>query len=216
MLTFPDMMQYVGQTINFAKRMDNHEHGGKCPKVQQWKAKYGWKSVRIKVLNFAKHEDLNNLERVCISAHKTLWPLGLNMTEGGDGIDPEVVRRSWTDPTVRARHTAGRKAAWADPQKRANIMAGRAASVRVAAANAANAQNSEAANTKRSATWEIKREARLAGLTGKAREQKLARLNRQRENHRRKAAAKRTQGLPASANEGPSRERGVSVSVDSD
>ena len=215
-LTFPDCMQYIGQTVNFNKRMDNHRHGGKCPKLQQWKRKFGWNSVSIDVLLVADAKDLNYLEQEQIAKHKTVWPNGLNMTEGGDGVDPDVVRRSWRDPEIRAKHTAGRRKAWADPQKRANIMAGRAASERVAAAIVANAQNSASANSKRTSTWEKQREKRLAGLTGKARQQKLARMNRDRERQRKRAEAKRTQAPPASANEGPSRERGVSMSIDSD
>tara|TARA_B110000046_G_C12861093_1_gene341880 strand:- start:61 stop:846 length:786 start_codon:yes stop_codon:yes gene_type:complete len=198
-LTFPDGMQYVGQTVDLAHRIQSHRNGNKCPKVQEWKRLFGWASVQVDVLERVPHSRMNQREIALIAKHQTLWPRGLNKTPGGDTPDAECVRATWRDPDVRARHTAGRKAAWADPKKRANIMKGRAKSSKVAAAKAAKKQNAPAANAKRTVTWEAQREKRLAGLTGKARAQKLARLNRDRERQRRYAEAKRTQAPLASS-----------------
>ena len=198
MLTFPDGMRYVGQTVDLEKRMESHRNGNKCPKVQAWKAMFGWGSVRVTVLERVPHDLMNEREIKLIRHHRTLWPKGLNRTPGGDGIPPDVVRESWRDPAVRKRHKEGRIAAWADARKRANIMGGRAGSAKVAKAKAEKKQNAPEANAKRSATWENKRDARLDGLVGKKRMQRLARLNRDRERHRR-AVAKRTQVPPASA-----------------
>tara|TARA_B110001452_G_scaffold209549_1_gene179865 strand:- start:557 stop:1090 length:534 start_codon:yes stop_codon:yes gene_type:complete len=159
---------------------------------------FGWASVRVDVLERPPHSQMNEREIQLIAEHGTKWPNGLNVTSGGDGIDPEVVRESWRDPVVRQRHVQGRKRAWQNPKKRANIIAGRNASARVAKAKAEKKQNAPEANAKRTVTWEAQREKRLAGLTGKARAQKLARMNRDRERHRKKVAA-RTQGPPASS-----------------
>jgi len=197
-LTFPDRMQYVGQAVDLVRRMGAHRNSNRCPKVHEWKGMFGWESVDVEVLERVPHAQMNEREIHLIAEHDTLWPNGLNMVPGGEAPSAEYVRATWRDPVVRARHVAGRKAAWADPQKRASIMAGREASARVAAAKAAKKQNAPEANAKRTITWEAQREARLAGLTGKARAQKLARMNRDRERHRRKVAA-RTLVPPASS-----------------
>jgi len=167
-------------------------------RVQEWKRMFGWASVRVQVLERPPHSQMNEREIQLIAEHGTKWPCGLNVTSGGDGIDPEVVRESWRNPVVRERHVQGRKHAWQDQKKRSNIMAGRSASAKVAKAKAEKKHNAPEANAKRTVTWEAQREKRLAGLTGKARAQKLARMNRDRERHRKKVAAL-TQGPPASS-----------------
>lgn len=198
-LTFPDGMQYVGQTVNLECRMRSHANGNKCPKVQEWKARFGWDSVRIEVLEMVSHSLLNEREIHLIRECGTLWPMGLNKSRGGDGIDPLAVRESWRDPLVREKHSEARRLAWADPEKRANIMQGRGASAKVARAKQDQKQNAPEANAKRTSTWETKRAARLKGLVGKEHAQRLARLNRDRARKRRQAMEKLTQGPPASS-----------------
>lgn len=190
MLTFPDGVQYVGQAVDFERRMRSHGSGhGHSRKVQEWVARYGWANVTKEVL--IECENMNSAEIDAIAERGTLWPNGLNLCNGGEAPDGEYVRETWKDPEIRERHIKGRKRAWADPTKRANIMAGRAASEKVARAKQENKQNGDEANARRTETWEAKREARLEGLTGKAREQRLATMNRDRENKRAKAAEKR-------------------------
>tara|TARA_B110001452_G_C15135604_1_gene395514 strand:- start:14 stop:808 length:795 start_codon:yes stop_codon:yes gene_type:complete len=191
-LRFPDGMRYIGQAVNLDKRMSAHKHRGRCPRVKEWKDKFGWESVSIEVIERPLCQFLNACETHQIDERNTLWPSGLNMARGGDVPDAECVRASWRDNEIRARHSAGRKAAWTDPVKRNNIMAGRAASAKVAAAKAAKKQNAPQANAKRTVSWEAKRAARLVGLTGKKLKQRLARLDRDRERARRKAREKLT------------------------
>lgn len=196
MLRFPDGMCYVGLSIDVDNRLRCHKSGrsGKCRRLKEWMDAYGWDAVTVTLLEEAWGCELCSRERYWIAKMQTRWPKGLNMTSGGEWPDPQAVCDSWKNPEVRANHRAGRKRAWADPGKRANIMAGRSASPKVQAAKDAKKQNSAEANAKRTTTWESQRERRLSGLTGKAREQKLARLNRDRERQRRYAAAKR--GVP--------------------
>ena len=202
MQTWPDGMRYVGQAFDMGTRMRSHRWSKKCPKVAEWAKRYGWDSVRWDVLLWCSKEDLDFFEQKMIAGWNTQWPNGLNRTAGGNTPDPETVKESWRDPGVREKHVAGRKRAWADPVKRANIMNGRAASAKVAAAKDAQHQNTPAANAKRTATWEAKRETRLERLSGKARVQRIARMDRDRERARRKAEAKRTQALRASSADG--------------
>ena len=199
MQTWPDGMRYVGQAFDMDTRMRSHRHSKKCPKVAEWAERFGWESVRWDVLLWCSREDLDSFEMKMIAGWNTRWPNGLNKTAGGDTPDPETVKESWRNPEVREKHIAGRKRAWADPVKRLNILNGRASSAKVAAAKQEMKQNAPAANAKRTATWEAKREARLHGLSGEERAQRIARMDRDRERARRKAEAKRTQGPPASS-----------------
>lgn len=191
MLSFPDGMRYVGLAKSLGSRMEGHKTVRKETRLQEWKDEYGWDAVTITVLERPPVDWLAVRERVQIRKQGTRWPKGLNMTSGGEVPDAEAVRASWRNPQVRARHVQARKDAWANPLKRANILKGRKRSAKVEAAKRAGRANAPEANAKRTVTWEAKREARLAGLTGKEREQRLARLNRDREKKRRSVAAKR-------------------------
>ena len=68
-LTFPDGMQYVGQTVDLAHRMQSHRNGNKCPKVQEWKGMFGWTSVRVQVLERPPHSQMNEREIHLIAEH---------------------------------------------------------------------------------------------------------------------------------------------------
>lgn len=190
---------YIGQTRRSVReRMTRHKDmkWGRCTLVKKAIKKHGWEAFDVRVLWQGANELLDAKEVEFIAAYGTLAPRGYNATAGGDAnpmsseAGRQSVKDSWADPTVRQKHVDGRKAAWVDPTKRGNIMAGRAASNLVAQAKALAKQCGAEANAKRTATWEARREKRLAGLTGKAREQKLARMNRDRERHRKKVAAR--------------------------
>ena len=85
-LTFPDGLQYVGQAVDFDRRMREHSQlnrtGGK---VKEWIIRFGWDQVKKEKLLQAPKAELNNDERRKIREMGTLWPSGLNLTEGGDG-----------------------------------------------------------------------------------------------------------------------------------
>lgn len=106
MLTFPDGLQYVGQSVRFEKRMKEHAnpHSMRGTKVKEWILRYGWDQVRKEVILQGPNSSLNDDERRLIRERGTLWPSGLNMTSGGDsgdswGLDPErdaQLRAKWT------------------------------------------------------------------------------------------------------------------------
>jgi len=162
MLEFPDTMKYVGKSEDFEVRMRAHEkQEGKCPKLREWKERWGWDNVTIcKLMVDVPSVQLNAAEIACIAKHNTQWPNGLNMTAGGEG-DPEATRLSWKDPDVRAKRVAGLSAAWKDPKKRERLLDG----ARERAEAASKIGQTPEANKKRSATWEAKREAYLATLS---------------------------------------------------
>lgn len=110
MLTFPDGLQYVGQSICFEKRMKQHASASHMSgtRVKEWILRYGWDQVKKEVLLEGPNSCLNDDERRLIREKGTLWPSGLNMTLGGDGcnfwgIDPE------RDAQLRAKWTAEAK-----------------------------------------------------------------------------------------------------------
>jgi len=94
-LTYPDGMQYVGKALNYERRMKEHSrcvHTGK--RAKDWTERYGWDQVKTEVLLTGPDDELSNGERRMIREMGTLWPAGLNLTEGGDGgsgwgVDPE-------------------------------------------------------------------------------------------------------------------------------
>jgi len=85
-LTFPDGLQYVGQAVDFDRRMRDYSNlHGTGGKVKEWIIKFGWDQVKKEKLLQAPRAELNNDERRKIRELGTLWPSGLNLTKGGDG-----------------------------------------------------------------------------------------------------------------------------------
>ena len=163
MFEFPDSMRYVGKTVNFKVRMRAHERYEQgCPRLEQWKKRWGWSSMKIRKLAEMPNEQLNAAEVAAIAKYNTQWPNGLNMTVGGDG-DSESTRLSWQNAGVRAQRVEGLVAAWKHPKKRANLMVG----AEERAEHARKTAYTSGANTKRSVTWENKREEYLATLPPK-------------------------------------------------
>ena len=110
MLTFPDGLQYVGQSVCFAKRMKQHAYPSHMSgtRLKEWILRYGWDQVRKEVLLQGPNSSLNDDERRLIREKGTLWPSGLNMAPGGDsgnswGLDPE------RDAQLKAKWTAEAK-----------------------------------------------------------------------------------------------------------
>jgi group I intron endonuclease len=199
MITSPSGKRYIGETKRkLRKRLERHKDlkWSHCRALVAAIEKYGWDAMKVEVLWEGADSERKAKEKELIALHGTFSSDDYNCTPGGESNPMDTaegrasIAKTWADPCVRSKHIAGTKAAWDDPSKRANIMAGRAKSEKVALAKAIGKHNGAAANSKRTATWEEKREARLAGLTGKARAQKLARLNRDRERHRKKVLAR--------------------------
>jgi hypothetical protein len=108
-LTYPDGMQYVGKAANYTIRMNEHARCVRTgKKAKEWTERYGWDQVKTEVLLTGPDDELSNGERRMIREMGTLWPAGLNCTEGGDGgcgwgLDPE------RDARLRAKWAATAK-----------------------------------------------------------------------------------------------------------
>lgn len=81
---------YIGKTVNFSSRMScykrNHTPGQHLLGASI--SKYGWESHQVEILEEVDVEILNELEKKYIKELNTFTynnPLGLNLTEGGDG-----------------------------------------------------------------------------------------------------------------------------------
>ena len=80
---------YVGQSIEYKKRMKTHEDSGKNPKFYLGYAirKYGWENFTKEILiDDVPEEDLNNLEINYIAFYNSFGPGGYNLTKGGGGM----------------------------------------------------------------------------------------------------------------------------------
>lgn len=151
--------------------------------------------MKVEVVAYVQKEELKSKEIELIASHNSLAPNGYNSTKGGDANPMEeesgkqAIRDSWSRPEVRERHRAGRLRAWQDPAKRDRILDGRKNSVAFAVAAKLKATNEAEQAKKR----ELKREAKLEGLTPEERERKIRDMNRAREKKRRQAARKKAQ-----------------------
>ena len=76
--------KYVGQTINFPKRMSGHQKKTSC--IAVWRAiqKYGWENFDKEVLVETDKENVDELETRLIKEHKTRIPNGYNIRAGGE------------------------------------------------------------------------------------------------------------------------------------
>lgn len=98
---------YVGQSRNIEKRWNDHRLGSSCPKLSAALNKYGVEAFSFVVLEICAPEELNERETHHIKEQGTLYPLGYNLTWGGEGVMP-------SDET-REVLSAARKLVWADP-----------------------------------------------------------------------------------------------------
>lgn len=166
--TFPDGMKYIGKTQDYHRRMQSYRRGdGKRRKVTIWVDKFGWNNVKKEILWRGDNVQLNTEEIRLIAEVRTLWPEGLNMTIGGDG-DPEATKKQWVDPDVRARRIesitkAHKKSRNLYSESMRHHMANQTKEQRAA-------RTSEESKRKRKATWDAKREAKLALLPPKVAE----------------------------------------------
>ena len=81
--------KYIGQTINFKKRMNEHRvpSGKVCRLLSKAIKKYGWESFRAEIIDETakSYDELNLLEIHYIKKHKSLateW--GYNLESGGN------------------------------------------------------------------------------------------------------------------------------------
>lgn len=156
-LNFPNGKSYIGICLRSVdKRFDEHA-GKKRPRtpVQCAINSFGRDNVEVKTLVVADDWDyLCDLERKAIAAYGTRFPLGYNMTDGGDGVhglkrsdaskgkDRERAKKQHQDPAYiaakreglakvlstaeyRRNQSEAKKRNWADPEYRARMLEAR-------------------------------------------------------------------------------------------
>ena len=82
------LLCYIGQTIDFKRRMRNHKNGKKIDNsyVHRSIRKHGWHNFKVEILiDDVPEEDLDNLEISYIAVEDTMAPNGYNLTRGGGG-----------------------------------------------------------------------------------------------------------------------------------
>jgi group I intron endonuclease len=79
---------YIGQTINYKKRIKDHQFNYKnnLKKTPFYSAlkKYGWNNFEINIIEECSEKLLNEKEIYWISEKKSLYPNGYNLLEGGN------------------------------------------------------------------------------------------------------------------------------------
>ena len=162
MLSFPDGMHYIGKTIDFHRRMQSYKRcEGTHRYVLTWIRRYGWCNVQKRKLWEGDNEQLNEEEIRLIALKGTQWPEGLNATIGGEG-DPEATRKQWQDPVGRAQRIRAITAA--HQRNKAGYSEGMREHMANQTPEQLEARTGEASRQKRKATWDAKREAKLALL----------------------------------------------------
>ena len=100
-LTAPNGKCYIGQTINFKRRMRDHQRGAKSPKYAVHHAikKHGWLNMKKEILiEDVPEEDLDNLEKSYIEVENTHVPHGYNLSTGGERtVYSKTTRRNMSD-----------------------------------------------------------------------------------------------------------------------
>lgn len=89
MLTAPNGKKYIGQTMNYEWRMQQHMYSTSSAKnwhfaIYRAIRKYGWENFTKKVVWKCKESELNHYEMLLIKQYKT-YENGYNMTIGGHG-----------------------------------------------------------------------------------------------------------------------------------
>ena len=86
-LTAPNGKCYIGQTLDFKRRMTEHRRNGKSPKYAVHHAikKYDWVNIKKEILiSDVPEEDLDHLEQAYIEVENTVAPHGSNLSTGGE------------------------------------------------------------------------------------------------------------------------------------
>lgn len=107
-LTAPNGKCYIGQTLDFKRRMTEHWRGGKSPKYAIHHAikKYGWVNIKKEqLISDVPEEDLDHLEQAYIEVENTVAPHGYNLSTGGERPSySKASRRNMSDS--KKKHNA--------------------------------------------------------------------------------------------------------------
>lgn len=177
----PSGAGYVGQTVDFVKRMWGHKNS-------PWKArsshlplakairKYGWERMKVVVLRggvenvggAVASEELDDLEAALIAQHDCLSPNGYNVHPGGQNrfgrpvgsAMVQAIQDGWNKPGVREKASQVHKKRCREDDGRQ----GRQGALNLIAGGATAASLTVGAMEKRAGTWEAKREAKLQDM----------------------------------------------------
>jgi len=98
---------YIGQTVEFKKRMYNHKCESYSPDtpISQAIQKYGWENFTKEILiDDVPEEDLKNLEDSYIEVEETLVPNGYNVLNGSGKIYFHKPHQKWLVYGPKKKH----------------------------------------------------------------------------------------------------------------
>jgi hypothetical protein len=204
-ITSPSGKSYVGQTVWPTTRMCSHKHSSSKNTILAAAIyKYGWKHMRVQILRGGPNAvggpvleaELDGLETELIARHNTITPSGYNIQVGGKvawrgckGLSRHDERGPRSEETKQALRNT-----WEEKREaRLSIMDGEEARrLRNHALKQSESRRAKQAgvfedgrfksSAARKATWEAKREAKLALLPPKEAAKKRAELERHRAN----------------------------------
>lgn len=108
----PTQKEYIGKTIRtFPQRMIQHRHRSKKSDLPLYNAvrKYGWDSFILSVVFTSSDEALLlKKEQEYIRQRNTYFPVGYNMTLGGEGTSGTVHSEQWKQGNKRRAQNSGK------------------------------------------------------------------------------------------------------------
>lgn len=109
--TSPSGKSYVGQTNDYARRMQQHKSTKACRGLSNAIAKYGWESFKVEILKDGLTlEEANHWEVFYIKQEKTISPFGYNLNTGGANATPSEETRKKIGAASRGnQHGLGHK-----------------------------------------------------------------------------------------------------------
>ena len=87
-ITAPNGKSYIGQTVDYKKRMEEHQkEDSGCIAIRDAIKKYGWdKMVKTILARNMTKEQMDREETNLIKIYDTFGENGYNLTKGGDGV----------------------------------------------------------------------------------------------------------------------------------
>jgi group I intron endonuclease len=185
-LTSPDGKAYIGQTRWKAQRWFFHKSGKSLkseksggPPIAKAIAQYGWKAfVKEVIKDGISTDDLDYWEKEMIKKHGTLVPNGYNVLSGGGVPSTRVPSNGFGPPVPRPKETVDKmKATWDEmrEERLKDVAPDKAQKARLDAAQQSKHRREVRAgegfdgrfgpSERRNATWDRKREARLANMS---------------------------------------------------
>lgn len=114
--------RYVGITCkSLSKRSGaNGQRYEECPHFFAAIQKYGWNNFNHYILfEGLQKDEACEKEKYLIEIWNLTDPeYGYNISKGGDGLTPEVMKKKWENPEYRSVMCSKMKEAWTDPVKR--------------------------------------------------------------------------------------------------